>query len=560
VTNHLLQTVLRRVSEASPDSATDAAWVRRFVESKDEFAFSALVYRHGPLVWAVCRQMLTNPTDADDAFQAVFLALIQSAERLLRVKSLGGWLHGVAVRVCLKARRSAVRRKRREKVSAKPESILAEPQWSDLHAAVHEEVERLPDALRTAFVLCELQGVRQPDAAAQLGWKLGTLSGRLTLARQLLMKKLTARGLTPAVVVGSVAIGGLATGGGVPSLLADHTLALFRNSAVGGSGISTTLLELARGATEGKMTKTKWTIGSLMLTTGLMVTVGTGWLPTADAQRPLRTPPDAEPGFGQGAGPTAKPAPRPLQDSTVVAGTDDGIAEEQPAKKPTTSMLGSTTVPATAQRFEHLLVQTPDTPQELVKLFQEKEKAGWEYVSTVAMANRTPHLVFKRPKGGSGYSTTFYPAAPAAASAPTANRSEGNTSAPTPPATAPASESRSSGGGRSRGGANPDTISAVDAPKSETDGATLPSGFEMVPLKNAKASEVAKVLRELYSFVPTSSFGPTRPGDVVDPFTVSADDRTNSVIFRPGRGASSKDVKAMIEKLDAASARYRDSR
>jgi RNA polymerase sigma factor (sigma-70 family) len=327
------------------------------------------------MVWAVCRRMLPNPADAEDAFQAVFLALVRSAGKLRAATALGGWLHGVAVRACLQLRRGAVRRKQRERASAKPETATVDPKWADLHAAVHEEVEQLPAPLRTAFVLCELQGVRQPDAAAQLGWKLGTLSGRLTRARQHLLKNLTARGLTPLAVAGAVG------GAGLPAALADQATAVMKHGPDAASGVSTTVLELARGATEGMMAKVKWTVGSLMLTTGLMVTVGTGWLPTAGAQRPVTEP---------------KPA-------TAPTGADVGTTNADPTAAPAAAAPKKAgTTAAGRQRFEHLAVMPPRNAEELAKLFQEKEKEGWEYVSTaptMSAGEVTHHLVFKRPKG-----------------------------------------------------------------------------------------------------------------------------------------------------------------
>jgi RNA polymerase sigma factor (sigma-70 family) len=595
VTNRLLHTVLRRVDALTADATPDAMLARRFAESRDEPAFALLVHRHGPMVWAVCRQMLTDPADSDDAFQAVFVALIQSANKLGRVKSLGGWLHGAAVRVCLKARRSAVRRKRREQATAKPEAACPLPDWADLHAAVHEEVERLPDSLRTAFVLCDLQGVRQPDAAAQLGWKLGTLSGRLTRARQALLKKLTARGLAPLTGVGAV---GAATVGGLPAAVAEQAFALVRNGADWG-GLSSTVLELAHGATEGMMTKAKWTVGSLMLAGGLMVTAGTGWLPTTDAQQPARTRPGAGPGFGSGAGPDSRPASEPAPAAAPraadVAPTADPTlapkAENTPRPARTTPGAGpgtgwGVTTAAGGQRFEHTVLDVPNTREEFVKLVQKQEKAGWEFCGPVhAEADAIKLytvLVFKRPKGGTATASTTWSAnsaygaasgdlapspavyTPSAGSYPTddayaAGRTP--TLAPTPssPTTeyapssrpAPTTPPAKADAGYRPPSSDPNTIPARrEEPTTDTTEAKLPSGFEVVPLKHARAAEVAKTLRELFtSDEPTGGFGRTQP------FTVSSDDRTNSVIFRPGRGVTSRDVKAMIEKLDGESSK-----
>src|SRR5687768_6706877 len=104
----LLQTVVRQAEAlaAPPARAADAELVAAFAGSKDADAFAELVRRHGPMVWAACRHMLGDPADADDAFQATFLALIRSAHRIRAGAAVGGWLHGVAVRVCTMARRA----------------------------------------------------------------------------------------------------------------------------------------------------------------------------------------------------------------------------------------------------------------------------------------------------------------------------------------------------------------------------------------------------------------------------------------------------------------------
>lgn len=420
MTNRLLHTILRK-AEALTDDPTDAELLRRCGAARDDAAFALLIHRHGPMVWAACRRMLPNPADAEDAFQAVFLAVVRSAAKLGRVNSLGGWLHGVAVRACLQLRRGVVRRKQREKASAKPEAAGAEPQWADLHAAVHEEVERLPAALKAAFVLCELQGVRQPDAAAQLGWKLGTLSGRLTRARQQLLKNLSARGLTPLAVAGAVG------GAGLPAALADQVMALHAIGPGTVSGLSPTVLELARGATEGMMTKAKWTVGSLMMAGGLLVALG--GLPTTDAQQPARTRPDVGPGSGVGVGKTAPAKAPPATD------VGEDVAPDSPKQPdPTAAPKGATPAPADTpsaakkaprtanapptQRFEHKAMNVPANQNAFLALLRKEEEAGWEFVGQVAEREvNEPYskLVFKRPKGGAATPTATYPTLPASA-------------------------------------------------------------------------------------------------------------------------------------------------
>src|SRR5215208_5254241 len=165
---HVLRGAEALAARDSVGTLPDAELLRRFAAERDQAAFAVLVRRHGPLVWGVCRNLLPRDADAEDAFQATFLALIRSAGSIRRTEALGGWLHGVAYRVALKARRAAARRRKREHAAAVPEpsSPVPDAAWDDLQAAVHEEVCQLPDRLRLPFVLCGLQGRPQTEAAA----------------------------------------------------------------------------------------------------------------------------------------------------------------------------------------------------------------------------------------------------------------------------------------------------------------------------------------------------------------------------------------------------------
>ena len=136
----LLHLVLRHADglAAGSGAESDADLLHRFVRARDEPAFGELLRRHGPMVWAVCRHLLPDPTDAEDAFQATFLALVRSAGSIRRADAVAGWLHGVAVRVATKVRRSAVRRRQRERKAAGPEADRSVPgaTWDALLAAV----------------------------------------------------------------------------------------------------------------------------------------------------------------------------------------------------------------------------------------------------------------------------------------------------------------------------------------------------------------------------------------------------------------------------------------
>src|SRR5260370_10561604 len=79
----------------------------RYLERRDEIAFEALVARHGPMVLGVCRRMLAEQADVEDAFQATFLVLVRRARQLVPRDAIGAWLHGVAARLSLRSRSAA---------------------------------------------------------------------------------------------------------------------------------------------------------------------------------------------------------------------------------------------------------------------------------------------------------------------------------------------------------------------------------------------------------------------------------------------------------------------
>jgi len=178
---------------------SDARLVARFV-SRDgvdrEDAFSALVYRHGPMVQRVCRRMLSDPADADDAFQAVFLVLARKAGSLRRVEDLKSWLYGVAVRTSLEARKRRARLQAREGAPlGDAPAATARDEPFELRALLDEELNKLPNRLREPLLLCELEGISRQEAARRLGLPEGTLSSRLARGRSLLRDRLTRRGV-----------------------------------------------------------------------------------------------------------------------------------------------------------------------------------------------------------------------------------------------------------------------------------------------------------------------------------------------------------------------------
>src|SRR5262249_24117264 len=169
----------------------DAQLLERFLAKGDEAAFTLLLRRHGPMVFAVCRRALPNLHDCEDAFQATFLVLLRKARSLGRRELLANWLYCVAHRTALKARSRSTRRQSRElPLTQEPPTNEADPIPKDVCCILHEEVNRLPAKYRTPIILCYLEGETLAEAAVQLGWPVGTVAGRLARARNLLKRRL----------------------------------------------------------------------------------------------------------------------------------------------------------------------------------------------------------------------------------------------------------------------------------------------------------------------------------------------------------------------------------
>ncbi|VTR92290.1 sigma-70 family rna polymerase sigma factor : Uncultured bacterium genome assembly Metasoil_fosmids_resub OS=uncultured bacterium PE=4 SV=1: Sigma70_r2: Sigma70_r4_2: F5_F8_type_C [Gemmata massiliana] len=201
----LLDHLNRLTTSVDLETLSDSALLTRFARQHDHSAFTTLVARHGSMVYNVCYRRLGNVHAAEDAFQAAFLVLARKAGSL-RCHSLTAWLHGVAVRVALNARRAIQRCPVRETLTATGEipGAHTDPLFRlsvhELLQALEEEVQRLPRAYRLAVVLCCLEGLSQEEAAHRLGWTVGSVKGRLERGRTRLRELLARRGLVPAVV------------------------------------------------------------------------------------------------------------------------------------------------------------------------------------------------------------------------------------------------------------------------------------------------------------------------------------------------------------------------
>lgn len=191
---------LRRVT-AEVGGASDAQLLDRFVANRDEAAFELLVWRHARLVFGVCRRVLHDLHDAEDAFQATFLALARHAGRIAKREAVAGWLHKVAYRTALTARDKRARRDTREKLIGAAEHLSVPPDTGssaenqELRRLLDQEIGRLPKRYLAAVVLCYLEGKSVDETAVLLGCPRGTVASRLARARERLRLRLAERGL-----------------------------------------------------------------------------------------------------------------------------------------------------------------------------------------------------------------------------------------------------------------------------------------------------------------------------------------------------------------------------
>jgi RNA polymerase sigma factor (sigma-70 family) len=277
VENRSGDSVLRRVLTLAGtdggDDVPDAELLGRFAATGDGAAFAALVRRHQRMVLGVCRHTLGHEQDAEDAFQATFLVLARKPRSVRKAQSVAAWLHGVAYHVATRARRAAARRRRHEAEAGAMTTRVSEPvtAWREIQALVDEEVRRLPDPLRTAFVLCCLEGESIASAALRLDWKPGTVAGRLARARDLLRERLNSRGVSLSAALTLAALAPEASA--VPAELARNTVAAGIQLAAGESAlgvVSAEVLALSEGV--GKtMTASKL----VLVVAGLVVAAAT---------------------------------------------------------------------------------------------------------------------------------------------------------------------------------------------------------------------------------------------------------------------------------------------
>lgn len=279
-----LNGVIQRLRRAMllRDGLTDGQLLEEYVCRHDEAALAALVQRHGPMVWGVCRRVLRNYHDAEDAFQAAFLVFVRKAASIAAPELLANWLYGVAHQTALKARATVAKRQVRERqVTEMPEprnrsqgSGSSRHDGDDLQSRLDRELSRLPEIFRVVIVLCDLEGKTRKEAARHLGLPEGTVGSRLARARVLLAKRLTRRG-------GALSGGALAVAlarnasAGVPDSVMSNTISAascFAAGQVATGLVSVKVAALAEGVLKAMLVSKLKSAFVLMLVIGML-----GW-------------------------------------------------------------------------------------------------------------------------------------------------------------------------------------------------------------------------------------------------------------------------------------------
>ncbi len=296
---HLRRTMLVRDGADS----TDGQLLEDYICRRDEAALAALVQRHAPMVWGVCRRVLLNYHDAEDAFQATFLVLVRKATSIRPREMLANWLYGVAHQTALKARATTAKRCTRERqVTDMPEPAVVEQDlWHDLQPRLDEELSRLPGKYRAVIVLCDLEGKTRKEAARQLGVPEGTVASRLATARAMLAKQFARRGVVlSGGALAAVLSQHVASAGVPPSVVSSTIKAASLFTAGPAAGIVSAKVAALTGGVVKAMFVSKFksvlavVLGAGLTLGGIGAGVGLSTNPVEVPQKPGAAPDDAK--------------------------------------------------------------------------------------------------------------------------------------------------------------------------------------------------------------------------------------------------------------------------
>src|SRR5262245_34024065 len=322
--NAQLATVLRRIHRmvdgGTCHEPSDRELVQRFLTQRDELAFVALLQRHGPMVFHLCRRIQGNEHDAEDAFQATFLLLARKAGSIRKQESVASWLYGVAHRLARAAKAQGARRHARERRAAdmRKTSELPDQAWQELQAALADALGDVPEKYRAPLLLCYLQGKTQEEAARQLGCPLGTVRSRVARGRDRLREVLEPRGVRLSATALATALTSSAASAAVPVTLVHTTARAALDYAAGRAAaalVSARVAALLEGGLKA-MATAKLKIATAIILTLTVIGLGVGALAArvlAGSESPvaLSSPgPDRLPGAEPPADASGRAAPK----------------------------------------------------------------------------------------------------------------------------------------------------------------------------------------------------------------------------------------------------------
>lgn len=330
-TSKVIQHLRRAALLREGAGLTDGQLLEDYISRREEAALAALVRRHGPIVWGVCRRVLRNYHDAEDAFQATFLVFVRKAASIASPELLANWLYGVAHQTALKAKATTAKRRARERqVTDMPEPTMTEPGlWHDLQPLLDQELSRLPEKYRVAIVLCDLEGKTRKEAARQLGVPDGTLAARVARGRVMLAKRLARHGL--AVSGGSLAAmlaQNASAAAGVPTSVLSSTIKAASLFAAGQAAATGLISAKVAGLTKGVLTNMM--LIKLKLATVVLVVVAVLGAAVVTSLGPVL-----------GQTPVAPKAPKP-----PAAGKSAEVKKPQPAGSGTLLLVRADTIAA----------------------------------------------------------------------------------------------------------------------------------------------------------------------------------------------------------------------
>ena len=281
----------------------DPELIQRLLAGPDEAAFEVLVRRHGPMVYRVCWRVLQQAEDCEDAFQATFLLLAQKLPTVKKRDSLASWLHGVAYRVALDAKRQAGRRRCHEvRLPVSPDGPPDEIAWREVRAVLDAELARLPEKLRLPLILCHLEGQSQEEAARQLGWSKRTLQRRLEEGRSALGNRLTRKGFVWSAALSGVLLSNCTTSAALSSRFIGSTVEAAASTVAGRATagvVSANVTALVEGVVKAMFMSKMKSIAVVLILGIALLSVPLGlaggrlitWSGFAAAQPPQDSPP-----------------------------------------------------------------------------------------------------------------------------------------------------------------------------------------------------------------------------------------------------------------------------